>query len=146
MFNYLKMPSCLKTYCVITVLLTFFVVLVTVTSDVAAQPLKNPNMAVVARVYAIESLDPAYAYVGFEPLQNIYETLIAYKPESSSEFIPCLASKVPSLENKLISEDGLTYTFPIRKGIKFHNGAELTPRDVEYSFERAMVSDPAGGP
>ena len=146
MSNYLKMSSCLKTYCRIAVLLIFFGVLVLVTTDITAQTVKNPNTAVVARVYAIESLDPAYAYVGFEPLQNIYETLIAYKPESSSEFIPCLASKVPSLENKLISEDGLTYTFPIRKGIKFHNGAELTPRDVEYSFERAMVSDPAGGP
>ena len=30
--------------------------------------------------------------------------------------------------------------------MKFHNGAELTPEDVEYTFERAMLADPAGGP
>ena len=40
----------------------------------------------------------------------------------------------------------MTYTFPIRKGVKFHNGAELTPEDVEYSFERNILADPAGGP
>jgi peptide/nickel transport system substrate-binding protein len=81
-----------------------------------------------------------------EPLQNMYETLIAYEKNSSSEFLPVLATLVPSLENGLISTDGLSYTFPIRSGIKFHHGGELTPEDVEYSFERGMVLDPAGGP
>ena len=146
MVSYLRRPGSLKTCCKVGVLLGFLGVLVVLSSGVAAQTVRNPSTAVVARIYALESLDPPYTYVGMEPLQNIYETLIAYKDATSGEFVPMLASKVPSVENGLISEDGLTYTFPIREGVKFHQGDELTPEDVEYSFERAMVLDPAGGP
>jgi len=39
-----------------------------------------------------------------------------------------------------------TYIFPIRKGVKFHNGNPLTPEDVKYSFERGLLYDPDGGP
>ena len=34
-----------------------------------------------------------------------------------------------------VSEDGLTYTFPLREGVLFHNGQAVTPDDVVYSFE-----------
>jgi peptide/nickel transport system substrate-binding protein len=37
-----------------------------------------------------------------------------------------------------LSNDGLVYTFKIRKGIKFHNGDELTSADVKFSLERIM--------
>ncbi|MEM4244506.1 MAG: ABC transporter substrate-binding protein, partial [Candidatus Bathyarchaeia archaeon] len=45
-----------------------------------------------------------------------------------------------------ISEDGLVYTFTIRKGVKFHEGGDLTPEDVVYSLQRALIQDRAGGP
>jgi len=38
-----------------------------------------------------------------------------------------------------ISEDGLTYTFYLREGIKFHNGRELTSEDCKYSMERILA-------
>lgn len=59
---------------------------------------------------------------------------------------PRLATVVPSLENGLIKDGGKTYIFPIRKGVKFHNGAVLTPEDVEYSFKKGLIFDPAGRP
>jgi oligopeptide transport system substrate-binding protein len=36
-----------------------------------------------------------------------------------------------------ISPDGRTYTFYLRRGVKFHNGREVTAEDFKYSFERA---------
>jgi oligopeptide transport system substrate-binding protein len=42
-----------------------------------------------------------------------------------------------------VSEDGLTYTFKLRPGVKFHSGAALTARDFKYAWERAC--SPATG-
>jgi len=113
-----------------------------------AQTVKNPDTLVYARTGRGTVLDPAYAYDGptLEMMIQVYECLIAYKDGSANEFVPLLASQVPTVENGLVSEDLLTYRFPIRKGVRFSNGSELTPEDVEYSFERVMVMDPTGGP
>ena len=69
---------------------------------------------------------------------QVYERLLEFAPDSP-DLIPGLATEVPSLANGLISEDGLTYTFPIREGVKFHDGTELTAHDVKYSWDRAMT-------
>ena len=53
--------------------------------------------------------------------------------------VPGLATEVPSRDNGLISEDGLTYTFPIRQGVKFHDGTDLTAHDVKFSWDRVMT-------
>ena len=38
-----------------------------------------------------------------------------------------------------MSDDGLTFTFKIRDGIKFHSGNPLTAKDVEYSLRRVIA-------
>ena len=117
-------------------------------THLAAQEVKNPDTFIAATIGKVDSLDPAWAYddASIAKIQNIYEHLIWYDRERTDRFVPQLATEVPSAENGLVSPDGLTYTFPIRKGVKFHNGEVLTPEDVEYSMERAMVQDRDGGP
>ena len=59
---------------------------------------------------------------------NIYETLYGFSEDVKP--IPILAEGVE------ISDDGLTYVFTLRQGVKFHNGKEMTARDVKASLER----------
>src|SRR5437879_4302618 len=42
-------------------------------------------------------------------------------------------------ESHTVSSDGLTYTFKLRRGAKFHDGAEVTAEDVRYSTERILA-------
>lgn len=49
---------------------------------------------------------------------------------------------VPDIaKNWRISEDGKTYTFYLKEGIKFSNGREVTARDIKYSFERILSTE-----
>ncbi|MGB9861671.1 MAG: ABC transporter substrate-binding protein, partial [Candidatus Bipolaricaulaceae bacterium] len=102
----------------------------------------NPDTMIVATIGDLETLDPAWAYdtASGTAIFNIYETLIFFEGEYVDRFVPMLAT---SWE---ISEDGLVYTFTIRKGVKFHEGGDLTPEDVVYSLQRALIQDRAGGP
>ncbi len=114
-----------------------------VAEEVAAEPeIKNPDTFVYATIGGPDTMDPAYAYdtASGEIIQAVYETLIFFDGESTTEFVPVLATEWN------VSADGKTYRFKIRKGVKFHNGNDLTPSDVEYSIERGMVQDYGAGP
>lgn len=45
-------------------------------------------------------------------------------------------------ESYAISEDGKVYTFVLRKGVKFHNGREVTAADVKYSLNAQSTRKP----
>ena len=79
------------------------------------------------------SFDPAqaYDYFGSEVIQNTAETLVTYKP-NATEPSPLLAAAMPA-----VSADGLTYTFELRPGVKFHDGTALDSAAVKFSLERA---------
>ncbi len=114
----------------------------------AGADVKRPDTFVLANYGTLRTLDPAVCYdaTGSQRIWNIYETLIFFEGSNTDKYIPLLAETVPTLENGGISADGKTYTFRIRKGVKFHAGGDLTPEDVAYSFKRAMIVDPDGGP
>ncbi len=104
---------------------------------------KNPGTYIYATIGSWDTLDPAYAYdsASGEVIQAVYEPLLSnWETESTTKFDPILATEWT------VSEDGKTYRFKIREGVKFHNGNTLTPEDVEYSFERGMVQDYGAGP
>ncbi|MDE2510544.1 MAG: ABC transporter substrate-binding protein [Elusimicrobia bacterium] len=116
----------------------------------AGGPVKNPDTFVYATIGDPESFDPAWAYDANSQaiIANIYEYLLTFNSSGTmtKDLRPLIATKVPSRANGLISADGLTYRFPIRKGVKFHDGAPLTPDDVRYSLLRFMLFDRDGGP
>lgn len=62
-------------------------------------------------------------------LCNIYESLLRFK-DKSTEVEPSLAEKWD------ISDDGLVYTFYLRKGIKFHDGTPFNAEAVKFNFDR----------
>ena len=108
---------------------------------------RNPGSFVQLVTRSWFTLEPIAASdsVSFIVVGNVYEPLLAFKSVSDTEhFEPFLAAQVPSRENGLVSEDGTTYTFPIREGVVFHSGDPLTPEDVRYSLLRYMLNDAEG--
>lgn len=79
----------------------------------------------------LDSLDPhkAHAAGTLEVIFNLFDGLV--KPDKDGNLVPAVASDVA------ISEDGMTYTFTLREGVTFHNGAPVTAEDVVYSLKRS---------
>ncbi len=96
---------------------------------------KDPTTYVYTSYGEPEMLDPALDYesAGMHVMNQVYETLVWYKRQSMSEIIPQLATEWK------VSDDAKSYTFTIRKGVKFHNGDELTPDDVAWTFQRGLL-------
>lgn len=111
---------------------------------------KNPDTFTMLDDADVVTLDPAWHFdsASKQPIIKMYEKLIVFKGESLTEFEPLLATEVPSEENGLITmeDDGSeTVAFPIREGVRFHNGDLLTPEDVKYSVMRMLIQDRSGG-
>lgn len=89
-------------------------------------------------VYALNSepltnWDPAIEFSnGIHVHNNMYEQLLRYDA-LGKKVVPLLA------ESYTVSDDGLSWTFKIREGVKFQNGNALTAEDVKYSIDRTMA-------
>ncbi len=102
-------------------------------APVAAAELKNGGTMTVAYKNEMTSLDPAIGYDGasWNLIKAIFDGLMGYKV-GTTDLTPALA------ESYSVSPDGLTYTFKLRAGVKFHNGRPLTAEDVRYSIDRVV--------
>lgn len=96
----------------------------------------------------VDSLDPDWAYdaTSLFAIQQMYEGLVDFDGAALDRFAPRLASVVPTRENGFLSKDGLTYRFPLRGGVKFHDGTTMTADDVKYSLMRFLLTTADGGP
>ena len=113
-----------------------FVALLTVTAAIAPaiadMPKRGGEYTVVFKD-DFDSMDPAigYSFQSWSPIKAVFDGLMDYKL-GTSELVTDLA------ESFSISDDGLTYTFKLRHGVKFHNGREMKAADVKYSIERTV--------
>jgi peptide/nickel transport system substrate-binding protein len=79
------------------------------------------------------TFDPYYDVTNVEFKPMMYDPVVRLSDEGEIE--PWLA------ESFEVSEDGLSITLHLRKGVKFHNGREMTADDVVWSIERARDQD-----
>jgi peptide/nickel transport system substrate-binding protein len=100
--------------------------------------LSAPAGAETRFVFANESpydtLDPHAAFdVGRVAVRlNLYDGLYRWL-DNPPVLHPWLA------ESHTVSPDGLTYTFKLRKGVRFHDGRDVSAEDVRYSLERILA-------
>jgi oligopeptide transport system substrate-binding protein len=104
---------------------------------------KQGGAAIITFNNDLTTLDPqvGYDWQNWSVIKSIFDGLMDYKP-GTTELEPDLA------QSYTISDDGLSYTFKLRDGVKFHNGRIMTSADVKYSFDRAVspaTQSPGGG-
>ena len=115
----------------------------TTAAEAGGEACSNPNVFVHAADDEPTTLDPAAVEPGEggeTVILQVYERLLEIGIVGPDP-VPGLATEVPTVENGLISADLLTYTFPIREGVVFHDGNALTANDVKFSWDRAMEMD-----
>jgi peptide/nickel transport system substrate-binding protein len=92
---------------------------------------------IIGTAQQIQTLDPHKA--GLRNNRNAWVGLFSFLTRYDEEGIP-----QPMLaESSEVAADGLSWTFKLRSGVKFHNGRELTADDVKFSLDRAR--DPEVG-
>jgi peptide/nickel transport system substrate-binding protein len=91
-------------------------------------------------VFAVPSEPPSYdahqeeTFGVIHPMAPHYNTLLRVDPfeKTGTKPVGDLA------ESWATSKDGLTYTFKLRRGVKFHDGSELTSRDIKASYDKII--------
>lgn len=101
------------------------------TKPTAGTDNKKPSILIYGRGGDSVSLDPHNVTDGesFRVTENIYDGLVDYEKDST-KVVPSLATEWKT------SEDGKTWTFKLRKDVKFHDGSDFNADAVVYNFER----------
>jgi peptide/nickel transport system substrate-binding protein len=95
-------------------------------------------------IFPVPSEPPSYdahreqTFGVIHPVAPHYNGLLQVDPTD-----PTGTKPAPDLaESWTVSKDGLVYTFKLRKGVKFHDGSEMTSKDVKASYDRIIFPPP----
>jgi peptide/nickel transport system substrate-binding protein len=113
--------------------------------DAALTSVVNPTRASggtlrLARTSDFDSLDPGNTYYAFawNFLRLIGRTLVTFRPapgDAGRQLVPDLARSLG-----MPSDGGATWTYRLRRGVRFEDGTEVTARHVRYAIERSNFS------
>src|SRR5439155_12434269 len=108
------------------------------TGSALAAPVRGGavNIAMIGEPQTLDPMASTADLVGIIT-QHVYELLYTF--DANWNVTPMLAESMP-----VISKDGLIYTIPLRKDVKFHNGKEMTSDDVVASLKRWFDTAPRG--
>jgi peptide/nickel transport system substrate-binding protein len=124
-----------KLFSVLTLGVLIGSVVAAIPAAVEAQETPRRGGVLLAAIGAdAPSLDPhqEQTFATLQPMAPLYSTLLQIDPYSYPNVIGDVATEWK------ISPDGLTYTFKIRKDIKFHDGSPLTAADVKASYDKIL--------
>lgn len=101
----------------------------------AATP--SDTLVIAKAIDDIITLDPAevYEFTGGEIINNLYDRIMTFDPADFTKLVGGAA------ESYSVSDDGLTLTFKMRKGVKFFSGREMTAKDAAFSLQRVVILD-----
>jgi peptide/nickel transport system substrate-binding protein len=125
-----------KIYVIVAVLMVFALLLTACggkkRESAAAKTDRVLNLTILAPLTTIDPHDTTNMQdIIFH--KQVFEPLL-FQNEATGNFEPRIA------ESYSASADGLSYTFNLRKNVKFHNGKDLKASDVVFSFKRAAQS------
>ena len=111
--------------------------LVSACAGAAATPTPAPKVLTLAYTTTFPDIDPSTSFSNDSAVTtNVYEPLVWYNPPGSAEVLsPGLATSWEA------SPDSLTWTFHLRQGVKFHDGAPFNAAAVKFSIERTKALD-----
>jgi peptide/nickel transport system substrate-binding protein len=96
----------------------------------------DTSTLVYSRGEDANTLDPIHTDIGetVKVLVNLYDTLVTHH-DTTADLVPSLA------ESWETSDDGLTWTFHLRRDVRFHDGSPFDAEAVVFSFERLLQKE-----
>jgi peptide/nickel transport system substrate-binding protein len=104
----------------------------------AANPWTHPDRFVYAEAQDIKSLNPMLATSIAAGDLSMFIFSYAVRYDDHSRPVPDALRELPTVENGDVSKDGLTLKYKLRANIYFHDGVQLTCKDLEFTREAVL--------
>src|SRR6202049_4956304 len=90
------------------------------------------------RTGRIDNLNTVLSGGGSSPYISFFWGAYLFLADDRNQLIPELATEIPTLTNGGISPDGLTLTYHLRRGVRWHDGAPFDARDMIFTWHAIM--------
>jgi peptide/nickel transport system substrate-binding protein len=107
-------------------------------SSASGNPWTKHGVLRIAGISEPDSLNPVVGNQQIETDLSMFWAGYLFNWNDKDEFVPELATEVPTLENGGISADGKTITYHLRRGVKWHDGAPFGANDVIFTYRAVM--------